>query len=149
MEKLVFIFLFLISLLSSGCFTYYPVSENTDSLKINDGRYYKILKVFYLKGKYEIVEDTDIEYFDNYGILKKVLVYTKSDTITDTENSGKYKIKTSKKIIPLDSLKSVTLERKKTDLKSIATTSLIIIGSAAILYIIGFSIALHSGKFHI
>jgi hypothetical protein len=149
MKKLIFILLFSLSLYSTGCFTYYSVRESADSLKLNDERYYKILKMFFVKGKYENVEDTDIKYFKNYGTSKKVLVYTQADTIPDQNNPSEFKINTSKKIISLDSLKSLTIERKKTDLKSVAMTSMIIIGSAAVLYIIGFSIALNSGKFHL
>jgi len=149
MKKLIFILLLISSLYSSGCVTYYTVNEPVDSLKFNDGRYYKILKIFYLKGKYDNVENTGIEYFDKYGKYRKVLVYTHEDTLKAENASENYKRKLIKKIIPLDSIKSLTLERRKTDLKASLITGSIIIGVAAILYIIGFSIAIHSGKFRI
>jgi len=149
MKKFIFIFLFIASLYSSGCLTYYPVNVPADSLNFNDGRYYKILKIFYLKGKYDNVENTDIEYFDKYGLYKKVLVYTQGDTLKPEYKPGETGIGSFKKIIPLDSIKSLVVERRKTDLKSTLLTSSIIIAVAAVLYIIGFSIAIHSGKFRI
>lgn len=149
MKKIIFILLFVSSLYTSGCVTYYTVNEPVDSLNFKDGRYYKILKIFYLKGKYDKVENTDIDYFDKYGEYRKVLVYTQSDSLNSESNTGKIRKSSLKKIIPLDCIKSLTLERRKTDLKASLLTGSIIIGAAVILYIISFSIALHSGKFRI
>jgi hypothetical protein len=141
MKKYIFIFIFIASLLSPGCFTYYPVNLPVDSLNFNDGRYYRIMKVFYQKGGYKNLENYDAEYFDKFGNLKRVIIYSVSDTL----NRG---ISVST-VIPMDSIKSITLERRKNDLKSSILTGSIIIAVAAVLYIIGFSIALHSGKFRI
>ncbi|MBI5404401.1 MAG: hypothetical protein HY959_13515 [Ignavibacteriae bacterium] len=149
MKKLLLLILLPIIFYSNGCFTYYNVSERPDSLNLNDGRYYRIQKLFYIKGFYENVEDTDIDYYEKFGNAKRVLVYTKYDSTRDRNNPGEFKISKSKKIIPLDSLNALIIERKKNDLKSSLITGLIIVTSVVVLYMISFSIALHSGKFHI
>lgn len=149
MKKLLFLILLPIIFYSNGCFTYYAVSERPDSLNFNDGRYYKIQKLFYIRGLYENVEETDIDYYDKFGNAKRVLVYTKYDSIQDKSNPREFKISKSKKIIPLDSIKTLTVERKKNDLKSSLITGLIIVSSVVVLYIISFSLALSSGKFRI
>lgn len=149
MKKLLLLILLPIIFYSNGCFTYYAVSERPDSLNFNDGRYYKIQKLFYIRGLYENVEETDIDYYEKFGNAKRVLVYTIYDSIRDKNNPEKLKISKSKKIIPLDSIKAIIIERKKNDMKSSLITGLIIVSSVVVLYMIAFSIALNSGKFRI
>jgi hypothetical protein len=139
MKRILFIILFSISLFSSGCMTYYPVRESPDSLKIAQDKYCKILKFYLYDGKTIDVSEYDVKYYDKYKSDEKVFVYTQPDTIVKSQNPDSIKIKPAEKIIPADQIKSVTVEKRKTDTKSTIYTVLIIAGSLFVLLLIVFS----------
>lgn len=133
MKISLFILLLFVSLLFSGCFTYYPVRENPDSLKVESNRYAKILKIHLLDGTTIDVSEYEVNYYNKYKTNERVFVYFQPDTI-NSQNPDSVNIKSSEKIIPSEKIKSLIVERRKTDVKSAAFTTLIIVGSAALLY---------------
>lgn len=138
--------LFFLCLILPGCYTYYPSRESPDSLKIEQNVYRKILKFNMDNGNTIDVSDNEVKYYDKYKSYEKVFIYTQSDTIVKSQNPDSIKIKTVERIIPSEKIKSVTVERRKTDAKSTAYTTLIIIGSAALLFFITFTIFFHSNS---
>jgi hypothetical protein len=147
MRTVLFIFLFSLSIISSGCFTYYPSRESPDSLKIESDRYSKILKFHLYDGKTLDVNEYDVKYYNKYKAIEKVFVYTEQDSVF--KNGNLDSIKYTEKIIPADKIKSVTVERKKTDAKSATYTALIIVGSAVVLFCIIVAISLHNDNLHV
>lgn len=142
MRIVILIFLFTLSLISSGCFTYYPSRESPDSVKTEQERYFRILKLQLLDGNSIDVSNSDVKFYKYYKNNKDVFVYTKMDTIQKSSIPDSVRIKSSQKIIPSSEIKSVVVERRKTDAKSTLITAGIIIGIAAILFCITVAIAL-------
>ncbi|MFA5405605.1 MAG: hypothetical protein WC358_11790 [Ignavibacteria bacterium] len=149
MKIILFIFLFSLSLFSTGCFTYYPTRESPDSLKAENDRYSKILKFHLFDGKTIDVSEYEIKYYEKYKANEKVFVYYQPDTVVKNQNPDSLKIKLTEKIIPSDKIKLVTVERKKTDAKSTAFTALIILGSLALVFYIAVTISFHSNPPHL
>lgn len=122
------IFLFFIIFVFSGCFTYYPSRETPDSVKTENDKYIKFLKFNLYDGNSIDVSETDVKYFKKYKDNNDVFVFMLSDTIYKSVNPDSIKISKVEKIIPSNQIKSVTVERRKTDAKSTLYTILIIGG---------------------
>jgi hypothetical protein len=146
MKIILFIFLFSLSLISSGCFTYYPTRESPDSLRVEKDRYSKILKFQLYDGETIDVSEYDVKYYDKYKTNVKVFVYNQSDTIIRSQNPDSVKIKSTEKIISSDQIKSIIVERKK---NNIAGTVIMITGISFVAFFIIFSIALSSDGLNI
>jgi hypothetical protein len=115
MRNFLFIILFSLSLISSGCHTYYPTKENPDSIKIESGEYIKIQKFYLYNGDSVDVIDYDVKYYEKYKNYKSVFVCIHLPSIE--ENQVFYKeTKKEERIILSKEVKSVTTEKRRTNI---------------------------------
>jgi len=144
MKITLFIFLLVLSLISSGCFTYYPSRENPDSLKVENNDNIKVLTIYLHNGDTVDVSDYDVKYYDRYKNSEKVFVCTEKDPYEKNQIFfNKSVIKSEKKIIPSEQVKSIIIEKRKTDtVKTVIVASSITILSLAALFLILLGISL-------
>jgi ABC-type sugar transport system permease subunit len=148
MKITLFIFLFALSLISSGCFTYYPSSDSPDSFKVERNEYIKITVFQLNNGDFINVSDYDVKYYKKYKSYEKVFVCTEKDTYEKNQIFGNSsKIKKNEKIIPSEQVKTISVERRKTNVvKTVLYAVGITVITAAALILI-FAALLHN-SFH-
>ena len=146
MKKFNFFYLFALSFLLSGCYTYYPTRESSESFKIEKDEYMKIQKFLLKNGDSIDVHNFEVKYYEKYKIFEKVFVCIQLPTTE--ENQIFYKeTKKEEKIIPLEKIKSVTLEKRKTNV--VGTVIIVTFLSAITIGILTFILILISGGFKI
>lgn len=147
MKKILFIFIFLLSLISSGCFNYYPSRENPDSLKTEKSEYIKITKFYLKNGDSVDVKNYDVKYYKKYKNQEKVFVCIQSDDIHKNEAfSHLSKVKKDEKIIPSEQVKSISIEKRKTDVVGIVLVVTLSLLTVAALILLLWGLSLHSIK---
>jgi hypothetical protein len=138
MKTILYILLIPFSSILYGCFTYYPSRENPESLKIENDDYIKVQKFYLYNNDSVDVSDYDVIYYNKYKNSEKVFICTENDTYEKNQIFGNSsKIKKKEKIIPSEQVKSISVEKRKTNvLKTVITIVGITALTATALYIL-------------
>jgi hypothetical protein len=143
MKKFLPLLLFFLIFLSSGCHTYYPVNVNPESVK-EEPYFYMIIQEFILKDSSRVdVSDYEVQYYKKYKNSENVFVCIPIDYSKNQIFSSSSKTK-EEKIIPAEQVKTVIIEKRKTD---VGRTVLGVISITAITVAALFLIIILLGKY--
>lgn len=138
MKTFPIIFALFLSILFTGCYTYYPARGNLEDLKNENDNYVRITKFCLQNGDTINVKDYEVTYYEKYNKNEKVFVCTESNP--NEKNQIFYNSSTQKepkKIIPAEQVKSVIVEKRKINtLKTVIVASSITIVSLAALFVL-------------
>lgn len=115
MKKYLPLVLFFLIFLSSGCHTYYPAIVNPESVKQEPDFYMKVQE-FILKDSTRVdVSNYEVQYFKEYKDFENVFVcfpidFTKNQIFSSSSKTNE------EKIIPAGQVKTVIVEKRKTDI---------------------------------
>jgi hypothetical protein len=114
MKKYLPMLLFFLSFLIPGCYTYYPVNVNPDSIK-EEPYFYMIIQEFILKDSSHIdVSNYEVQYYKKYKNFENVFVCIPIDFTKNQIFSSSSKTK-EEKIISAGQVKTVIIEKRKTN----------------------------------